>query len=279
MRASTRVAPLGKTCFGAPQCGAEALVVRDEKPQSASVLPGNGTPLRAFALSTGPRMVLATAVRQSKRTNTMSKIAAGFAGVFLCPLLMFAEPSFSQTPRPGVPAPQPVNPSQESTPLLRQPVPSPTTPLPPPQSSPSSQLNAQPSPAAPGPPADTTQQNVPPQLGTSQQQHKPARQKGVVSHRQHEAGPDHHQVGGGKVDRTYVTPWSGPYVIERAHGYDAFVVEGRWFRARSACPRWVAGERVSFLAGPPGWCALVNRTRHRSCPVSCNGWAAWGRYF
>jgi hypothetical protein len=209
----------------------------------------------------------------------MSKIAAGFAGIVLCPVLMFAEPSFSQTPRPGVPAPQPVNPSQESPPLLREPVPSPTAPLPPPQSSPSSQLNAQPSPAAPALPADTTRQNVPPQQDTSRQQHTQARHKGVVSHRHHEAGPDHHHVGGGKVDMTYVTPWSGPHVIERARGYYAFVLEGRSFRARSACPGWVAGERVSFRAGPAGWCALVNRTRHRSCLVSCDGWAAWGPYF
>jgi hypothetical protein len=197
----------------------------------------------------------------------MSKIAAGFAGVVLCPVLMFAEPSFSQTPRPGISAPQPVNPSQELTPSLRQPVPAPNSaPLPPPQNSPP------PSSATPGLPADTTQQNAPVQ---PQQQLTPAQHKGAVSHRHHEAGVDRDQVGGGKVDRTYVTPWSGPYVIERAHGYSAFVVEGRWFRARSVCPGWVAGQRVSFRAGPPGWCALVNRTRHRACLVSCAAQAAW----
>jgi len=231
----------------------------------------SGTRPLGSALSTQPPMVLTAPVRQSKRKNTMSKIAAGFAGVVLCPVLMFAEPSFSQTPRPGISAPRPVNPSQELTPS-----PSPNSaPLPPPQNSPSSQLNAPPSPATPGSPADTTQQNAPLQPDTSQQQLTPAQHKGVVSHRHHEAGVDRHPVGGGKVDRTYVTPWSGPYVIERAHGYSAFVVEGRWFRARSVCPGWAAGERVSFRAGPPGWCTLVNRTRHRACPVSCAGWAAW----
>jgi hypothetical protein len=210
----------------------------------------------------------------------MSKIAAGFAGVVLCPALMFAEPSFSQTPRPGISAPRPVNPSQELTPSLRQPVPSPNSPpLPPPQNLPSPQLNAQPGPATPGLPADTTQPNAPLQSDTSQRELTPAPHKGVVSHRHHEAGADRHQVGGGKVDRTYVTPWSGPYVIERAHGYSAFIVEGRWFRARSVCPRWVAGERVSFRAGPPGWCELVNRTHHRACLVSCAGQTAWGLHF
>jgi hypothetical protein len=207
----------------------------------------------------------------------MSKIAAGFAGVVLCPVLMFAEPSFSQTPRPGISAPQPGNLSQQLTPSLRPPVPSPNSaPLPPPENSPASQLNAQPTPATPGLPADTTQQNEPLQQDTSQRQQKPAQHNGGGSHRHHQAEADRHQVGGGRVDTTYVTPWSGPYVIERAHGYSAFVVEGRWFRARSVCPGWVAGERVSFRAGPPGWCALVNRTRHRACPVSCAGWAAWG---
>ena len=273
MKASTCVAPLGMTYFGAHHNAGSGRSVReifrDERPQSASVRKRNA-PLGS-ALSTQPPMVLMAPVRQSKRKNTMSKIAAGFAGVVLCPVLMFAEPSFSQTPRPGISAPRPVNPSQELTPS-----PSPNSaPLPPPQNSPSSQLNAPPSPATPGSPADTTQQNAPLQPDTSQQQLTPAQHKGVVSHRHHEAGVDRHPVGGGKVDRTYVTPWSGPYVIERAHGYSAFVVEGRWFRARSVCPGWAAGERVSFRAGPPGWCTLVNRTRHRACPVSCAGWAAW----
>ena len=207
----------------------------------------------------------------------MSKIAAGFAGVVLCAASMFAQPSFSQTPRPGVSAPHPVNPSQELTPSLRQPVPSPNSPpLPPPQNPPAPQLNAQPSPATPGLPADTAAPNAPLQPDTSRQQLRPAPRKAVVSHRHHEVRADRHRVGGGKVDMTYVTPWSGPYVIERAHGYSAFIVEGRWFRARSVCPGWVAGERVRFRAGPPGWCALVNRTRHRACLVSCAGQIAWG---
>ena len=273
-----RCSPWYDVLWRTPQRRAGALVVRelfrDNKPQSASVRKRNA-PL-GFALSTQPPMVLSAPVHQSKRKSTMSKIAAGFAGVVLCPVLMFAEPSFSQTPRPGISAPQPVSPPQQLTPSLQQPVPSPNSaPLPPPQNSPSSQGDAQPSPATPGLPADTTEQNAPRQQDTSQQQLTPAQHKGVVSRRHHEAGADRHQVGGGKVDMTYVTPWSGPYVIERAHGYSAFVVGGRWFRARSVCPGWVAGERVSFRVGPPGWCALV-RTRHRVCLVSCAGWVAWG---
>jgi hypothetical protein len=206
----------------------------------------------------------------------MLKIVAGLAQIVLCLILMFTEPSFSQTPQMGTPAPAPVSPPQQSTP---QAVPSPNAaPSPAPQQSPSSQLDAQPNTAAPGQPADTTQQNAPLHQDTSPGQVAPTRHGKVVSRKHHQAKPRRNEAEGGEVGTSYVTAWSGPYVIERAHRYDAFVVEGRWYRARSFCPGWEAGERVSLRAGPPGWCALVNRTRHRTCLVSCDGRAGWYPY-
>jgi hypothetical protein len=181
----------------------------------------------------------------------MLKIAAGLADVVLCLLLIFAEPSFSQTPRPPAPSPQP---------------------------SPSPQLDAQPTPKGPEQPADATQQKGTPRQDTSQGKPTPVQHGKVVSHRRHEARPRRNEAEGGRVGDSYVTAWSGPYVIERAHDYDAFVVEGRWYRAQSVCPGWEAGERVSLRAGPPGWCALVNRTRHQACVVSCDGRPGWGPY-
>jgi hypothetical protein len=181
----------------------------------------------------------------------MLKIAGGLADVVLCLLLIFAEPSFSQTPRPPVPSTQP---------------------------SPSPQPDAQPTPAEPAQPADATQQKGSLPQDTSQGKPTPARHGKVVSHRRHEARARRHGVEGGRVGDSYVTAWSGPYVIERAHDYAAFVVEGRWYRAQSVCPGWEAGERVSLRAGPPGWCALVNRTRRQACVVSCDGRAGWYPY-
>ena len=198
--------------------------------------------------------------RARVKEDTMSKIVAGWPYVVLGLVLMLAEPSFSQTPPRGVPAPPPGNPPQRLTPSLQQPVPSPNpAPL---QSPP--QPDAAPSPATPGQPADATQQR--------------ARPGKVVSSRHHETKPRDHEGEGRGADTSYVTPWSGPHVIERAHGYAAFVVEGSWYRARSVCPGWVAGERVSLRVGPSGWCSLVNRTRHRTCLVSCEGRAGWGPY-
>jgi hypothetical protein len=199
----------------------------------------------------------------------MLKIVVGRASFVLCLILMFAEPSFSQTPRPRDVAP-PVSHAQQLTPSLQQPAPSPdATPFVLAQQSPS-QPEAQPSPAGPGQPAETTRQTGPADQDASQSQSTPAHRGKVVS-RHHETKPRHHEPESGRVDRTYVTAWSGPYVIERAHDYVAFVVEGRWYRARTFCPGWVAGERVSLRAGPPPWCALVNRTRRQTCPVSCAG--------
>jgi len=98
-------------------------------------------------------------------------------------------------------------------------------------------------------------------------------------HEHREAG-HHHDAGLGRhIREGYVTSWSGPYVIERAHGFDAFVVQGRWFNAQPACRGWKAGERVSLRTWPDGSCVLVNRTRHhRACPVSCDGYPGWGPY-
>jgi hypothetical protein len=200
----------------------------------------------------------------------MSKIVAGWANLVFCLILMFVEPSFSQTLRPRDLVP-PVSPPQQLTPSLPQPVPSSNAaPFVFAQQSSSPQPDAQPSPAAPGQPADTTQQAAPVRQDTSQSQSTPAQHGKVVS-RHHATKPRRHEGESGRVDKTYVTAWAGPYVIERAHDYAAFVVEGRWYRARSVCPGWEASERVSLRAGPPGWCALVNRTRHRTCVVSCVG--------
>jgi hypothetical protein len=203
----------------------------------------------------------------------MSKIVAGLAEVVLCLIiLMVAEPSFSQTPRTGTP----VSPPRGPTPSLQQPAPSPNAaPLPAPQEPPSSQQGAEPNPA-PGQPTETAQPNAPPQ--PAQRQPTPARPGKVASRRHHQPTPRRNQLQGGRVGESYVTAWSGPYVIERAHDYSAFVVQGRWYRAQSICPGWEAGERVSLRAGPPGWCALVNRTRHRTCLVSCDGRAGWRPY-
>ncbi len=207
----------------------------------------------------------------------MLKIVVGWASFVLCLILMFAEPSFSQTPRPRNPA-LPGSPAQQLTPSLQQPAPLPdATPFVLAQQSPS-QPEAQPSPAAPGQPEGTTQQTGPVRQDDSQRQSTQARRGKVVS-RHHETRPRHYQPESGRVDRTYVTAWAGPYVIERARDDVAFVVEGRWYRARTFCPGWEAGERVSLRAGPPGWCALVNRTHHRTCLVSCDGRAGWGPYF
>jgi hypothetical protein len=209
----------------------------------------------------------------------MLKIAAGLLGVALCPLLMFAEPSFSQTAQSGTAAPRPVGPPQQAVPSHQQPAPSPSSaPLPSPQQDPSPRLGAQPTPAAPEQPAEMTPQNMPLHEDASPPRHTPAQHSGAASHRHRDARRRHHDFAGLYVDESYVTPWSGPHVIERAHGDVAFVVEGYWFRALSACPRWEAGERVSFQAGPPGRCALLNRTRHRTCPVSCEGQPGWGPY-
>ncbi|HXW31428.1 MAG TPA: hypothetical protein VEK55_18860 [Xanthobacteraceae bacterium] len=78
----------------------------------------------------------------------------------------------------------------------------------------------------------------------------------------------------------YVTPWSGPYVIEKAHGDTDFVVEGRWVRALSGCPGWVAGDGVNFRKEPRGSCELINRSRHhQACAVSCSTYPAWKPFF
>jgi hypothetical protein len=56
-----------------------------------------------------------------------------------------------------------------------------------------------------------------------------------------------------------------------------FLTNGHYFRASPLdCPGWVAGDRVTLLAGEGhGYCAtavLRDLTRHRSCQVSCNPW-------
>jgi hypothetical protein len=73
----------------------------------------------------------------------------------------------------------------------------------------------------------------------------------------------------------YVTPWSGPHVIEQTLDDASFLVEGSWVTTTVPCWGWVAGDRVRFVWRGPGACALYNRTRHRSCPARCETYAGW----
>jgi hypothetical protein len=204
------------------------------------------------------------------------KIMAGLAGLALCLPMLVVKPGFSQAPPAkaappaAVPAPVPTSPPGQPAPSPA-PLPPPAT-LPPPAPSSSPQLGAQPAPLAPGEPSNMSEQPTP----STQEQNTPATRNRVVSHRRREVRRPHRQVAAHDTGDSYVTPWSGPYVIERAQGDAAFVVEGRWFRALSPCPGWVPGERVSLRARLPGQCVLLNRTRHRTCPVSCESRAGWG---
>lgn len=181
----------------------------------------------------------------------MMKIAAGFAGVVLCAALLSVEPSLAQTASPGTPGSTPLVPSQQA---------------------PASQLG----PTTAAPPDEAAPPTSPAHEDASQQQNAQPQRKGVASHQRHEV--KHHRRKPHERVESYVTPWSGPYVIERIHDDNAFVLEGRWFQARSACPGWEAGERVRLRVGPQGECALLNRTRHRACAISCDGQPGWDGY-
>lgn len=77
----------------------------------------------------------------------------------------------------------------------------------------------------------------------------------------------------------YVTPWSGPHIIERRSDDVSFLVEGSWVRASAPCWGWRASDRVRLELAPDGACALYNRTRHRACPVSCWAFPAWHKWY
>lgn len=56
-----------------------------------------------------------------------------------------------------------------------------------------------------------------------------------------------------------------------------FIINGHAFAVPSGtCPGWVAGDRVSLVAGEwHGYCATAvfhNATRGRSCDTWCNAW-------
>ncbi len=76
----------------------------------------------------------------------------------------------------------------------------------------------------------------------------------------------------------YVTSWSGPHVIEQTIGFREFLIEGSWVTAWTICPRWEAGDRARFVVHASGACTLYNRTRHRSCPVSCETYPGWYKF-
>jgi hypothetical protein len=56
-----------------------------------------------------------------------------------------------------------------------------------------------------------------------------------------------------------------------------FFINGHYFRASPwDCPGWIAGDRVALLAGDwHGYCVTAvfrDRTRNRTCRVSCDPW-------
>ena len=56
-----------------------------------------------------------------------------------------------------------------------------------------------------------------------------------------------------------------------------FLINGHYFRANPLeCPGWIAGDRVTLVAGEwHGYCATAifhDLTRHRSCRVECDPW-------
>jgi hypothetical protein len=59
-----------------------------------------------------------------------------------------------------------------------------------------------------------------------------------------------------------------------------FLINGHYFLADPLnCPGWVAGDRVMLLSGEwHGYCTFAvfsNRTRHRTCQVSCGSWSGF----
>jgi hypothetical protein len=232
----------------------------------------------------------------------MPRIVTALAGAAFVWSLLLAEPGVAQTatPRGGSPAsPAPTgagSPQQTGTPPAPGTVPQPGNP--PPQPTISPQLNTSPQSGTPPPnggrppqtgngtgtpapsgvgPAAQPSTSSPNGSGTTAEQAPPAAEQATGPRHEPRSRPQRWSYGG--YSRWgYVTPWSGPYVIERAHGYQAFVVQGDWVRANTVCWGWKAGERVSFRPGPAGECVLVNRTRHQICPVSCERWA-WRPYF
>jgi len=64
------------------------------------------------------------------------------------------------------------------------------------------------------------------------------------------------------------------HVIEVVHHRGFFIINGAAFTPRSpACCRWVAGDRIKFLAGEMhGFCStalIYNASRRQTCEVTC----------
>jgi hypothetical protein len=222
----------------------------------------------------------------------MPKIVTALAGAALVLPLVLAGSVVAQNSTPRGASPASPAPTGAGTPQQSGTPPAPGT-LPTPGTAPAVGTPPQSNSSAPPGPAPQTGAGTPPQTGTgtpaqtgigAAPQNGTPPQNGTGTPAAESASPSEQQATrprephrqsshawsyGGYSRWGYVTRWSGPYVIERAHGYQAFVVQGEWVRANTACWGWKAGEKVSFRPSPYGECVLINRTRHQVCPVSC----------
>ncbi len=153
-------------------------------------------------------------------------------------------------------------------------------------SGPSSPGGTSPSTTAPATPGTSTSPGAPastepmPPLGPTSQdqseQETTALQKRLVTIRRNR----HDQLERRGPYEGYVTPWSGPYIIEKKYDDVSFLVQGAWVRTMAPCWGWRVSDRVRFEWGPEGGaCMLYNRTRHRACPVSCWPFPAWHKWY
>jgi hypothetical protein len=74
-------------------------------------------------------------------------------------------------------------------------------------------------------------------------------------------------------------PYSGSFIINGTN-FGSFIINGTNFAARSpACLSWVAGERITLLAGDwHGYCVsatFYNVTRHQACQMWCGTQATY----
>jgi hypothetical protein len=158
----------------------------------------------------------------------------------------------------------------------QRPVPVPNLPPPPPPPSPGA--NPITPPPAPSPPATITGPGNP--AAPSGETANPTTEPIPPPQQNATEGPPPIHHGNLQLERRrptdgYVTPWSGPHVIEQTIGQKQFLLEGYWVTAVTLCPHWVAGDRAIFVERLPGDCRIDNRSRHRSCPVLCDTHPGW----